>query len=91
MEKERVVNIILIGFGIFLSLSITSLLLHLYFILDGYKIGFPLEFYYKFHARGNNFNNYGFNKFNLLCDLIIAVLLSNVITTIYRNRGVRNR
>jgi hypothetical protein len=91
METKRVVNIIIIGFGIFLSFSITSLLWHLYVINDGYKVGFPLEFYYKFHASGNNFYNYGVNKLNLLFDLFIAVLLSFVITTIYQNRGLRNR
>jgi hypothetical protein len=84
MSRKGLIIIVLVSVCVFIVLSIISLLTHLFIIADGYKVGFPFEFYYKFHLRGNDYYNHGWNRINLILNCFIALLLSLIIVIFYK-------
>lgn len=61
MVNLRDIKVIaLTTFGVFISISLFSLLLNAYAFNSGFRIGFPFTYYFQFQARGNDFKNFGF-------------------------------
>jgi len=71
--------------GTFMILSTMSLVYHYFIVKDAFEIGFPFSFYLTFKANGNDYSNYGWEKTNLLLDIIIA-LIFGALFSILGNR-----
>ncbi|GAA3518933.1 hypothetical protein GCM10022393_36340 [Aquimarina addita] len=67
--------------------SVLSLIINIYILDNGFKVGFPYTFYWEFQITGSDFKNYSWFIEKGIIDILIYVAVSFILIRVFKKNS----